>query len=726
MRWLQCVLLHVCWILSILAITCPAHATVDDGIALACPEGNLLENAVITPGTPSLDSSILFDGAVASEGEPWPSTTVMLAARTPLTFDLRAPKAIRHFFVQTDADQAFDLAISLDGVSWSTFHVRPDPTASGMLSRTFDMAPITAEFVRLSPAGPSRTLAITEFQAACGHLERIHRAEDPARLASESLRQGSSNEQPLATPSSTLSVKFCIAVGAFLLLTITHLLTPAVRLHFLRPHSTLVPLLVRSTRALLGTLAAIAVLAYFNFGAFHFPEFAHEHDIFHYFIGAKYFPELGYTSIYDCAAAAEAEAGFPERVSLRSQRDLRTNAFIDGATVLARSTDCRRRFSQSRWQKFVHDVRFFANARDLDYWNTILRDHGFNASPAWIAVARTVVRNVPATPSVIGRSKLPIGVAASLDPLLLFAGLGALAFAFDFTTASVTAIVFCCNPLVDFSWVGGGFLRQLWLVALVFALALLRRKHWVLGGMAAALSALLQLFPIFCLLGVAGAVALERRRTRRWSAEGLRILAGAAAFGVVLAVASPFAAQRTAAWQEFVANTTKHAQTPSVNLVGLKTILSFRTATRAAVLFDPNATDPFARVRDARLENFRHVAPLFWLGIVFCLGLFTRVLARPTPWHSVAAIGLLLTPILIETSCYYTAWIALVATALNERIASALVPLAAVASLLALDAFVSDPDLRYAADSAVVAGMAIALFISLAASRNATPVRAAS
>jgi hypothetical protein len=346
-------------------------------------------------------------------------------------------------------------------------------------------------------------------------------------------------------------------------------------------HSTPAPNPVRFLRATLAALAAIAILAYFNFGSFHYPEFAHEHDIFHYFMGAKYFPELGYTKLYDCGAAAEAEAGFADRVLLRAQRDLQTNALIDGATVLARSADCHRLFSRALWQKFVNDVRFFANARDLDNWNRILRDHGFNASPVWIALARPIVRDIPATSSVIGRTTLPIAMLGSFDPLLLLASLGALIWAFDLTTTSVVAVVFCCNPLGDFSWVGGGFLRQLWLAALVLAVTFLRRKHWSLGGLAIAFAALLQLFPTFCVLTIACTAALERWRTGNWPTEGLQILASAGAMAFLLVVITPFAVQRTAAWSEFAANTTKHEQTPSVNQVGLKTAFSFQNGNQS-------------------------------------------------------------------------------------------------------------------------------------------------
>jgi len=57
-------------------------------------------------------------------------------------------------------------------------------------------------------------------------------------------------------------------------------------------------------------LAAAAALAYPNFGFFHvyYKSPIHWHETFHYFMGAKYLPELGYTRIYEATWVAGREA----------------------------------------------------------------------------------------------------------------------------------------------------------------------------------------------------------------------------------------------------------------------------------------------------------------------------------------------------------------------------------------------------------------------------------
>jgi hypothetical protein len=140
-------------------------------------------------------------------------------------------------------------------------------------------------------------------------------------------------------------------------------------------------------------------------------------------------------------------------------------------------------------------------------------------------------------------------------------------------------------------------------------------------------------------------------------------------------------------------------------------------ATRATVLFDQDATDPFARVRAARIENFRLVAPFFWTSIIFCLLVFAKILTLPTPWYSVATLGLLLTPLLLETSCYYTVWLALIVPLRKDHVAFALLPLSTVAALLTVDDVVRDLDLRYASHSMLLVAMVIALLIIVVTSR---------
>ena len=70
--------------------------------------------------------------------------------------------------------------------------------------------------------------------------------------------------------------------------------------------------LSRRFRFVVLALLAISALGYVNFGFFH-PGRGHVHywDAFHYFMGAKYLPELGYSKLYEATyvAGRELESG---------------------------------------------------------------------------------------------------------------------------------------------------------------------------------------------------------------------------------------------------------------------------------------------------------------------------------------------------------------------------------------------------------------------------------
>lgn len=664
-----------------------------------CPAGNLLATAQPLQGNvPHARMALLTDGVVAPEGAPWPTDDLVVVVSREAAFDLRRVVPISQIYVQIDADQPFAVDASTDGVTWTRVRANAHPTASGLVSRGFELGSIPARYLKLVATEPPFVLAVTEWRVHCQREPHVHQALRVVGLTREAQTFGwlpgvvhALTGSPVISPTGDRVAKLGVVLLALLL----------VGLQWRRGASGRGGADAGSPRearskgregwafgvAWIG-LAAVSVAAYYNFGAYRF-EFVHDHDVFHYFVGAKYFPEIGYGLEYTCSAVAEVEAGFPQRVGLREQRDLRTNVFVNGLVAAGHRDECHARFSAERWEAFRRDVAYFANGRTVEDWHRILKDHGFNASPTWISLGRAVAQLVPASERTIGhRSAMFAGVVGPLDPLLLLAALAAVVWAFGLQAACAVALVFGCNPLSDFAWVGGGFLREAWLATLVVGICLLKKERWALGGATLALSALLQLFPVACLASVALAAVLAARsgaaregapdaprrlvtslgRWLRVERSARRTLVGAALALALLVPLSAWGSGRGGrAWPEFVANTEKHAATPSGNLVGLGTALSFRTATTVNALFDETADDPFARVRATRLAAQRRMRPVQGLVLLVGVALLGRALRRQTPLWLAAALGLALVPLALETSCYYAAWLAAFALVAEER-----------------------------------------------------------
>src|SRR5689334_5822025 len=62
---------------------------------------------------------------------------------------------------------------------------------------------------------------------------------------------------------------------------------------------------VRDT--LLALLGITSCWCWWNFGHYHFEPMIHYHEMYHYYLGAKYAPELGFTRLYECTVVAEDE-----------------------------------------------------------------------------------------------------------------------------------------------------------------------------------------------------------------------------------------------------------------------------------------------------------------------------------------------------------------------------------------------------------------------------------
>jgi hypothetical protein len=76
--------------------------------------------------------------------------------------------------------------------------------------------------------------------------------------------------------------------------------------------------------AVLCVMAAAAVVVYLNFFSFHGARtFVQLHDVAHYYLGSKYYAELGYRGLYTAMLRAEAEV-YDNRFKTLSARDLET------------------------------------------------------------------------------------------------------------------------------------------------------------------------------------------------------------------------------------------------------------------------------------------------------------------------------------------------------------------------------------------------------------------
>jgi hypothetical protein len=321
----------------------------------------------------------------------------------------------------------------------------------------------------------------------------------------------------------------------------------------------------------LAVLAAAAVLVYLNFFSFHrYGRFVHQHDVAHYYLGSKYFAELGYGRLYDAALQAEAELHGNYFRSVEA-RDLQTGEVVGIGRLLKRGAADEEAFSAERWRSFRRDVDLFRDRNGAQY-GLFLLDHGFNPTPVWAAIGGALANRVPAG------SASGVLLLTLIDPILLLSCGILVGRSFGWRAACLATILFGVTFGATFAWTGGAFLRHLWFAATVASLCLLRRDRPTAAGAALGLAAMLRIFPGLLLWGWIWRAAGARRTDRAEAREAVRFVLGFAVGAALLVAATALTSRGWHSWLEFAANLRVQMASPAANEIGLVPLLRYLTS----------------------------------------------------------------------------------------------------------------------------------------------------
>jgi len=405
---------------------------------------------------------------------------------------------------------------------------------------------------------------------------------------------------------------------------------------------------------LLGVMAVVAVLAYTNFGHFHGVSLVHHWEQFHYFLGSKYFPEVGYDGIYVASLAAERELDLGHAPQ-PYMRDLRTNEVVKVGSLVNHMKEVRDRFSDQRWEVFREDVRYFLDSNRYGYISRIRKDHGYNPTPTWTFTARIFSRWPAASDSTLK-------ALAWLDSILLGLMFVMIFRTFGTRVGCLALIVFGLGYPWRFDWVGGAFLRQDWLAAVGVAVCLLKRKSFGLAGGLIAYATMVRVFPGGFLVGPA--VIFVRHLVEHRSTAWFRRLALGFAAGVVLCLAAgSLTGIGPRAWTDFKWNLTKHHGTWLTNNVGLKNVLLYDRATMHRDDVDFRLPEPWIHWQKKmnRLQDQRQ--PALLLATAFFLAVVAAAAWR-LEVHEAAVLGMVVLFAVVVLTCYY--WVMLLLVPLGR------------------------------------------------------------
>lgn len=420
----------------------------------------------------------------------------------------------------------------------------------------------------------------------------------------------------------------------------------------------------RTRRRVAWVMTILAFGVYFDFfnPNTRYSEYYHRHEFYHYYLGSKFFSEVGYTRLYECSMVAEKESGHD--LKDREIRDLRVNLIkpVEDTYILTDPDQCKKHFTKERWEIFKKDIEWFRRSAAGSYWEGMQKDHGYNPPPVWTMTGKFFG-------SFGDAGDRFFKILASID-VLLHAGIILLfRWAFGWRVMAVAAVFWGANAPADFYWTGGAFLRQDWLFLLVAALCCARKRRFVLAGFALTWSALVRIFPGIFVLGwviIIGLYLIDqiRKRGREGGGSGDGIMSylhpdhWRVIGGCVLALATLVPASAVVcgadSYKQFYNHTLKtHQNTPLTNHMGLETMMVHTWDGRMRFGRDDNFDDPFEGWKHGRLERFKTMKPVF-IAIVLSVFAWTVWALRRTKLLWVGtALSLPLVMSLTNLTCYY-------------------------------------------------------------------------
>ncbi len=411
---------------------------------------------------------------------------------------------------------------------------------------------------------------------------------------------------------------------------------------------------------------ALALGNYASFGEFRYDSYMNEWDVTHYYTGAKYAAELGYDHQYEAIWLADHDTGL--RSTATMVRSLRTYEMIPTAALMAHADEIRGRFSPARWREFCGDIAWLKMQLPAPRWTLLTEDHGYNAPPTWTA-AIELIANGLSIRSPVGRWLMLL-----IDPVLLLLALAALAWAYGFEAAALTAVLLGTHYFFSWGHLKGTVVRTDFVAFALFAMCLLKKDRPILAGICAAVAACSRAFPVFFLLGPLVVLVSRLARDRKLDPALARFFL---ACGATAAVAVSYAAIHFhgagifSAWGSKMA---LHVTSHESWTVGFRTIFNTLTelklpnhpgmavarwvdtrlasdevillwTTRLLVLFPAlffmRFMTPSSAYGFSYVVMFFMVAPVHYYAMVLCLPLVYFV-AEPVGWSRTLGIAWLL------------------------------------------------------------------------------------
>ncbi len=296
------------------------------------------------------------------------------------------------------------------------------------------------------------------------------------------------------------------------------------------------------------------------------------HTVFHYYLGAKYFNEIGYFDLYRAGLAADDQwvkmrtaEGKPltplkGKVKVKDlsfvvkTRSMETYKLIPREEAVADYHPLQS-FTKERWKEFRRDTLSLYGRADQRHWKNTFLDLGFNPSPVWMVLGKPFCELVDLDAGMwfISNSDLPL----ILLTILL------MGWAFGVRAAAMGTLWLCAIDFNDGHLYGALFQHD-WLLCTVGAVCLYHKGWAGTAGGLLAWGAMTRVFPGFLVAPIAFQAVVQFLQGRSlWAVEARRrrFLALFTATSLVLFGASLTTGRGLSAWPQWVEKIGRHSST---------------------------------------------------------------------------------------------------------------------------------------------------------------------
>jgi len=394
-------------------------------------------------------------------------------------------------------------------------------------------------------------------------------------------------------------------------------------------------------------LAVVALWAHLDFFHYHGADRIHRGDFYVYYVTTKYFPELGYTGLYEATTVADYE-DVPERYSPSAVvRSLQDYSLVDKSDIIRRRTEIVGRFSPRRWGEFKADIAVFRDPVPEEWWKRLMWDHGYNGTPVTTALYGFFARHSGLSTSTF------LAAVSTLDMALLFGCAAWIGWALGGSWGVLFVFLFAANPLNDYHVIGGSYLRYTHFFATALAITALLRGQRAMSGAFLALAAHLRVSPLVFLLALTAGHAIRRDRWKAFR-DNRRLYLAFAASALVLVLPTAFVhgPDGQSVWSGFARKVSLHSRTFAVNHIGIRYPFLYSQEGNVASLERAAEEGKAADWREHAQATFERHRPAFVAAAAGVLGLTLLFLRRIREDQEALFAGVVCLFVLLHPSHY--------------------------------------------------------------------------